>query len=80
MRLTVQEVMDAIGGVLHSDEESTRKLVTGISWDSRSVQPGDLFMALPGERVDGNDYVAAAIGAGAAMVVCTREPGARQVS
>ncbi|MGN0078544.1 MAG: UDP-N-acetylmuramoyl-tripeptide--D-alanyl-D-alanine ligase [Coriobacteriales bacterium] len=80
MRLTVQEVMDAIGGVLHSDEESTRKLVTGISWDSRSVQPGDLFMALPGERVDGNDYVAAAIGAGAAMVVCTREPGANALA
>lgn len=80
MRLTVQEVMDAIGGVLHSDEESTRRLVTGISWDSRSVQPGDLFMALPGERVDGNDYVAAAIGAGAAMVVCTREPGANALA
>lgn len=75
MRLTVQEVMDAIGGVLHSDEESTRALVTGITWDSRTVQPGDLFLALPGERVDGNDYLAAAIGRGAAMAVCTREPG-----
>ncbi|MGN0073542.1 MAG: UDP-N-acetylmuramoyl-tripeptide--D-alanyl-D-alanine ligase [Coriobacteriales bacterium] len=75
MQLTVQEVMDAIGGILHSDEESTRSQVTGITWDSRAVQPGDLFLALPGERVDGNDYVAAAIGGGAAMVVCTREPG-----
>ncbi|MGN0037773.1 MAG: UDP-N-acetylmuramoyl-tripeptide--D-alanyl-D-alanine ligase [Coriobacteriales bacterium] len=76
MQLTVQEVMDAIGGVLHSDEESTRTQVSGITWDSRKVRPGDLFLALPGERVDGNDYIAAAIGSGAAMVVCTREPGA----
>lgn len=33
--------------------------------DSRGVTPGALFVALPGERVDGHDYVAAARGAGA---------------
>ncbi len=33
-------------------------------------------MAFPGERVDGNDYVAAAIEAGAGVVAVTREPDA----
>src|ERR1700722_5508522 len=38
--------------------------------DSRRVQPGDLFVALKGERFDGHDYVADALkkGAGAAVV------------
>jgi UDP-N-acetylmuramoyl-tripeptide--D-alanyl-D-alanine ligase len=37
--------------------------------DSRAVRPGDLFIALPGERVDGHDFVAAVLEAGAAAVV-----------
>ncbi|TAD91656.1 MAG: UDP-N-acetylmuramoyl-tripeptide--D-alanyl-D-alanine ligase [Alphaproteobacteria bacterium] len=38
---------------------------TGLSIDSRTVQPGDLFVALPGERTDGHAHVAAALAAGA---------------
>ncbi|MCK9485774.1 MAG: UDP-N-acetylmuramoyl-tripeptide--D-alanyl-D-alanine ligase [Dehalococcoidia bacterium] len=41
--------------------------------DSREVRPGDLFVALPGDRVDGHDYAAAAVAAGAAGVLATRE-------
>jgi UDP-N-acetylmuramoyl-tripeptide--D-alanyl-D-alanine ligase len=43
--------------------------VNGLSIDTRSLKPGDLFVALKGER-DGHDYVAAAFkaGAGAALV------------
>jgi UDP-N-acetylmuramoyl-tripeptide--D-alanyl-D-alanine ligase len=40
--------------------------------DSRAVQPGDLFVALPGERVDGHDFVAAALAAGAYACVVER--------
>ncbi len=36
-----------------------------VSIDSRSVQPGDLFVGLPGERVDGGAYAAQALSAGA---------------
>ncbi|HTP38009.1 MAG TPA: UDP-N-acetylmuramoyl-tripeptide--D-alanyl-D-alanine ligase [Steroidobacteraceae bacterium] len=39
--------------------------------DSRQCQRGDLFVALPGTRVDGHDYVAAAAAAGAAAAVVT---------
>ena len=41
--------------------------------DSRAVTPGALFVALPGERVDGHDYVAAASASGAAAALVTRE-------
>jgi UDP-N-acetylmuramoyl-tripeptide--D-alanyl-D-alanine ligase len=39
--------------------------VSGVSIDTRSLQPGDLFVALPGERVDGHAFVAAAAAKGA---------------
>ncbi len=47
--------------------------VTGeVRVDSRLVQPGDLFVALPGERVDGHDHVQTALDAGAVAAVVTR--------
>ena len=41
--------------------------------DSRAVTPGALFVALPGERVDGHDYAGIAVAAGAGAVLVTRE-------
>ncbi|MDO9445589.1 MAG: Mur ligase domain-containing protein, partial [Dehalococcoidia bacterium] len=40
--------------------------------DSREARPGDLFVALPGERTDGHDYAAAAVRAGAAGCLLSR--------
>ncbi|MDE2459431.1 MAG: UDP-N-acetylmuramoyl-tripeptide--D-alanyl-D-alanine ligase [Rhodospirillales bacterium] len=45
--------------------------VSGISIDTRSLQPGDLFVALAGER-DGHDYVEAAFAKGAAAALVSR--------
>ena len=47
----------------------------GAAADSRAVQPGQLFFALPGERVDGFAYAAQAAAAGAAAVVVARDRG-----
>jgi UDP-N-acetylmuramoyl-tripeptide--D-alanyl-D-alanine ligase len=44
--------------------------------DSRQAGPGALFAALPGERVDGHDFAAQAVGAGAVAVLAQREVGA----
>lgn len=46
--------------------------VTGAAIDSRALTAGDLFVALPGERVDGHDFVAAAETAGAAAALVAR--------
>ena len=70
--LTLTEVAAAIGG-RRTDAASPR--VTGnVQVDSRLVGPGDLFVALPGERVDGHDFVDAALAAGAAGALVTRRP------
>lgn len=45
---------------------------TGIAIDSRQLAPGNLFVALPGTRVDGHDYLAAAAEAGAAASLSRR--------
>jgi UDP-N-acetylmuramoyl-L-alanyl-D-glutamate--2,6-diaminopimelate ligase len=42
--------------------------VTGVTHDSRRVESGDLYVALPGERFDGWDFAAAAVAAGAVAV------------
>ena len=48
--------------------------ISGLSMDSRLVNPGDLFFALLGMRTDGRQYVNQAIQAGAAAVLCEGEP------
>ncbi|WP_125775302.1 UDP-N-acetylmuramoyl-tripeptide--D-alanyl-D-alanine ligase [Antribacter gilvus] len=72
IELTAQEVAEATGGRLHGADPATA--VTGpVVVDSRLVEPGSLFVALPGEHVDGHDYAAGAVEAGAALVLAARE-------
>lgn len=46
--------------------------VSGIAWDSRQVQPGDVFFALVGENVDGHQFIQSAVERGAAAVIGTQ--------
>lgn len=47
--------------------------IDGISVDSRSVRPGDLFVAVPGTVSDGHDFLSAAARAGAAAALVERD-------
>jgi UDP-N-acetylmuramoyl-tripeptide--D-alanyl-D-alanine ligase len=49
---------------------------SGVSIDSRTVKPGDLFVALAGPNFDGHDFIQAAIASGAAAAVASRRPAA----
>jgi len=44
-------------------------VITGVTADSRKVQPGALFVALPGSKLDGRAFIAAAVQAGAAAIL-----------
>lgn len=46
--------------------------IHGIAFDSRSVRPGSLFVAVPGEHLDGHDFVAAAESAGGTAAIVER--------
>lgn len=65
---------DAVGVVVPGTAAETP--VTGISLDSRTVEAGDLYVALPGATRHGADFAAQAIGNGA-VAVLTDEAGAR---
>ena len=47
-----------------------------VRYDSRAVQPGDLFVAIRGYATDGHKYIAKAMEQGAAAVVCEEAPEA----
>ena len=69
--LTLGEIADIVGGELVGAEPSTT--VTGpVEFDSRRVTPGSLFLALPGEKVDGHEFVPAALAAGAVAALVAR--------
>lgn len=71
IRLTAAEVADLLDGRVVGDPDAA---VTGdVVVDSRLAGPGALFVALPGENVDGHDYAARAVAAGAAVVLAARE-------
>ncbi|MBA3688612.1 MAG: UDP-N-acetylmuramoyl-L-alanyl-D-glutamate--2,6-diaminopimelate ligase, partial [Chloroflexi bacterium] len=47
--------------------------ITALAYDSRHVAPGTLFFAIPGDHVDGHDFIGDAVARGARAVVAERE-------
>ncbi|WP_255952464.1 UDP-N-acetylmuramoyl-tripeptide--D-alanyl-D-alanine ligase [Streptomyces odontomachi] len=73
--LSLAEIATIVGGQTH-DIPDPSALVTGsVVHDSRAVQQGSLFVAFAGERVDGHDYAAGAVAAGAVAVLAARPVG-----
>ena len=52
--------------------------VNGVQFDSRKVEAGDVFVAVPGTQVDGHRFIPTALERGAAAVVCERLPDDRR--
>ena len=75
-RLSLEEIARAVGGRLMSGSRPSAQgaghAVDGYSIDSRTVRPGELFFAIVGPRLDGHDFVAAAIARGAVAAVVAK--------
>jgi UDP-N-acetylmuramoyl-tripeptide--D-alanyl-D-alanine ligase len=69
--LGVADLASAVGGTL-AGADPAAVVSAPATVDSRDVAPGGLFVAFAGERVDGHDYVAAAIAAGATVALTSR--------
>lgn len=54
--------------------ESGEKKIIGINTDSRSIKPGEVFVALKGEKFDGHKFVEAALAAGAVAAIVEHCP------
>jgi UDP-N-acetylmuramoyl-tripeptide--D-alanyl-D-alanine ligase len=68
MRWTVAQVVDAVAGKRGAGLDPLARLA-GVSIDSRTLRPGELFVAIHGPAHDGHDYVAAAMESGAVSAV-----------
>lgn len=73
IEMSLADVARATGGRLAGGADPRERVTASVVTDSRQVEAGSLFVALPGERVDGHDYAAAAIAAGAVAVLAQRD-------
>ncbi len=70
----MNDLFAAVPGVLSRPDDIL--LVQGVTDDSREVQPGFVFVAVPGVSVDGSRFIPAAVQAGAVVVVGEKPAGA----
>ncbi|MDO4890094.1 MAG: UDP-N-acetylmuramoyl-tripeptide--D-alanyl-D-alanine ligase [Coriobacteriaceae bacterium] len=68
MHLSIEDIASYTNGVIVAPGRPGA-MASGLTWDSREVKPGDLYVALPGDRVDGHDFCTAASDSGAACVL-----------
>lgn len=71
MKISLDDVIKSVSGVLLSGRGST--CITGISTDSRNINPEHLFIALKGERFDAHDFVSGLIERGIRAVIISRQ-------
>jgi UDP-N-acetylmuramoyl-tripeptide--D-alanyl-D-alanine ligase len=72
---TLDNLRLVIGGRwIHRPAASLEQSPTGASTDSRTLRRGQVFVALRGERFDGNHFLPQALNAGAVMAIVDREP------
>jgi UDP-N-acetylmuramoyl-tripeptide--D-alanyl-D-alanine ligase len=72
--LTLSEIASIVGGELLPSPYPSDSIVHGtVQTDSRLVEPGSIFFALPGETTDGALFADAAEAAGAVLIISERE-------
>lgn len=70
LQVSLSQLIDVLdASALHVSSELKSKIAQGISTDTRTVEPGQLFLALRGENFDGHRFVEQAIAAGAIAAI-----------
>ena len=70
MRLNSKQIAEFTGATVIVEALDPSQLALGITWDSRDVQEDFVYVALPGERVDGHDFIDEALRKGAHIILC----------
>ena len=68
MTREIRQLHELLDGIARVPGVANRE-IRGLQTDSRRVQPGDLFLAVPGMVMDGRDYIGDAVASGAAAIV-----------
>ena len=72
-KITAEEIVKPIKGELTSGRAGS--VFKGISTDTRKILPGQLFLALRGEKYDGHDFLENALGNGASGIIVEKDRG-----
>ena len=70
--MKLEKILEGVS--LTGGSASLEMEISSISCDTRTLAPGALFAALPGDKTDGRQYIRDAIERGAAAVLCQRVP------
>lgn len=70
--LTLGQIAEITGGSLTGGADPHAVISGSVEFDSRNIVPGGLFVALPGQRVDGHRFAATAMEQGAVAVLAAR--------
>ena len=73
--LSIENITKACRGTFHGDKSILSQEVSGVVIDSRKVQPGYLFVAIDGERVNAHKFIPDTVKAGAMCVVSHEDLG-----
>ncbi|MEU6823263.1 UDP-N-acetylmuramoyl-tripeptide--D-alanyl-D-alanine ligase [Streptomyces atriruber] len=73
--LSLAEIATVVGGQTYDIPDPAVSVTGSVVRDSREVEPGSLFVAFVGERVDGHDYAADVVAKGAVAVLASRPVG-----
>lgn len=71
---SLKEAVQAIGGRYFGSEDALNREITFVTSDSRTAQPGGLFIAFKGARADGHDFMAGCLEKGCVACISEREP------
>ena len=75
-QLSLTQLVDILAATpMNLSDEAASAIVTGIATDTRSLQPGHMFLALRGEKFDGHDFAGVAVEKGAIAVISDRRTG-----
>lgn len=70
--LSLSEIAKITGGVLANPAAGARTVTGNVEFDSRKINTGDLFLAIPGARVDGHDFLDEVASQGAVAAIVAR--------
>lgn len=71
---TLSQIAQACGGAYVGDEKLKETAVSSIERDSRNIKQNSLFLAIPGTRVDGHDFIEKCYEDGAICALCEKPP------
>lgn len=72
-KMTLRDAVNAVNGIWYGDEEALDARIESVVIDSRKAAKGTLFVAIPGEKNDGHDFIPQVLESGAVCAVSQKE-------